>query len=195
MFTGIIQKVVRIVGNQLDNEILTLVLEKPADWSLKHGQSIATNGVCLTVTTFDDETFNVELMPETLKRSTFGQKLPETVNVERAMSADGLFEGHIVQGHVDSRNDIVGIEESDQWRTLKISYPADKAGLLVDKGSVTLDGISLTIVEVTDDWFSVSLIPTTLENTTIAKKKVGDSVNVEYDVIAKLIQRQSKLVK
>ncbi len=190
---GIIQEVARIVDQESENEILTLVIERPDGWELTLGQSISHDGVCLTVTKFDNDTFNVELMPETINRSTFGRKLPSEVNLERAMSVNGLFEGHIVQGHVDACSEIIKIEQSDQWRTLQIAYPKEKAGLLVDKGSITLDGISLTIVEVTDSWFSVSLIPTTLEKTTIATKEVSDRVNVEYDVLAKIIAKQSSL--
>jgi riboflavin synthase len=193
MFTGIIQAMSEVINYEEKGDINLLTLKIPEDWELTIGQSIACDGVCLTVVSFDKEQFTVELMPETTKRSTFGEKLGTKINLERAMSAQGLFEGHIVQGHVDSMNKIIEIDTSSpQWRTLKVAYPANKASLLVEKGSITLSGTSLTIVDVADDWFSVSLIPHTLEHTTLGDKKAGESLNVEYDVIAKLIARQTQ---
>lgn len=195
MFTGIIEQVAEVVLQKMDNEILTLTIKKPEDWKLHIGQSIAVNGVCLTVTEFDDTSFRVELMPETTKRSIFGKKIPKTVNLENAMSPDGLFEGHIVQGHVDELSTITDIEENPQWRVVTIAYPKEKAGLLVQKGSITVDGTSLTISDLTDETFSVSLIPHTLEHTTLGDRKVGDHVNIEYDILSKLVERQLEIRK
>lgn len=195
MFTGIIEHIADITGHTLNKDILTLQVARPADWELQIGQSIAVNGVCLTVTKYDQESFSVEIMPETTKRTGFGPKTPGKVNLERAMSPNSLFEGHIVQGHVDGISVIKNIDQSPQWRTLQISYPSEKAGLLVEKGSIAIDGISLTIVDVADDWFSVSLIPHTIAHTTLGSKKVGDSMNIEFDVFGKFVERQLSLRK
>ena len=195
MFTGIIEEVVKLKSSTTQRDIVEFVLEKPKSWKLHFGQSIAINGVCLTVTKFDDATFTVELMPETMMRSSYGKQIPEKVNLERAMSPDGLFEGHIVQGHVDELSQIIGVEETDQWRTIRIAYPKEKANLLVEKGSITIDGISLTVVEVQDEWFSVSLIPHTIANTTLGSKQTGDFVNLEYDILGKYIAKNLKLKK
>ncbi len=195
MFTGIIEEVAELKSSATHGDIVEFVLEKPKEWQLRLGQSIAINGVCLTVTKFNESDFTVELMPETIVRSSYGKSIPNKVNLERAMSPDGLFEGHIVQGHVDELSQIIHIEETDQWRTIHIAYPKDKATLLVDKGSITIDGISLTIVEVTDDWFSVSLIPHTIANTTLGVKQKGDYVNLEYDILGKYIAKNLKLMK
>lgn len=193
MFTGVIEAVADVVSTKEDDDMLLLTLTRPNEWSLHKGQSIAVNGVCLTVTVFDKSTFTVEIMPETKKRSIFGVSIPKSVNVERAMSTQTLFEGHIVQGHVDELGTVINIDESPQWRTIHISYSPSKAGLLVKKGSVAIDGISLTIVSVSDDSFSVALIPHTLEHTTLGAKKVGDYVNIEYDILGKFVEKQLKL--
>jgi len=193
MFTGIIESVAEVKASTNNKDILSLKIKTPTNWKLKNGQSIATDGVCLTVTEFDENDFTLELMPETTKRTTFGRAIPKKVNLERAMSPQGLLEGHIVQGHVDGLSKIIKVEETPQWRTLRIAYPEDKAGLLVEKGSITIDGISLTIVEVDKDWFSVSLIPHTISHTTLGDKTVDDEVNIEYDILSKLIERQLKL--
>lgn len=192
MFTGIIEEIADIQHHSTDKDITTFTITRPKGWELHLGQSIAVNGVCLTVTAFASDSFEVELMPETMKKTVFGRDIPSRVNLERAMSPESLFEGHIVQGHVDALSRIVDIDESPQWRTIKVAYPPDKAGLLVEKGSVSIDGTSLTIVEVTEDTFSVSLIPHTLEHTTLGSKKLGDYVNIEYDIIGKFIERQLK---
>ena len=190
MFSGIIETIEPILKTTTDNEILTLQIRRPEGWEIHMGQSIACDGVCLTVTAFDDESFSVELMPETVKRSTYAaDTMPASVNLERAMGTSTLFEGHIVQGHVDELSKITNIDEDEQWRTIHISYPAEKANLLVDKGSITVDGISLTVVEVDEHSFSVSLIPHTIEHTTLGKKKPGDSVNLEYDILGKYIAK------
>ncbi len=189
MFTGIIEEIADVKSVATSEDIVTFTIKKPAQWKVREGQSIAVNGVCLTVTTFDEDEFHVELMPETMTRSTFGKVKPIKVNLERAMSPDGLFEGHIVQGHVDELSTIVDIKETDQWRTISMSYPKDKSPLLVQKGSVTIDGISLTVVDVEDDWFSVSLIPHTITHTTLGTKQVGDFVNIEYDILGKYIAK------
>lgn len=192
MFTGIIEATSPILDTKVEDEITTLTLQTPREWRLRLGQSIATDGVCLTVTKLSDVTYETELMPETLSRSSFGANIPKRVNLERAMIAGDRLEGHMVQGHVDSTGSIVAIDESPQWRTLKISYPKDKRHLLVEKGSIALDGTSLTLVEVSDEWFSVSLIPHTLEHTTIGDKTIGSTINIEFDILGKYIEQLIK---
>lgn len=189
MFTGIVETTTKLESKKTDGEITSLKLARPKGWKLRDGQSISHNGVCLTVVDFDDDSFTVELMPETLAKSTFGSKMPNEFNLERAMAADGLFEGHIVQGHVDHVGKIIDVIEDEKWRTLKIAYPGKNQNLLVPKGSVALDGVSLTIVDVDPEWFSVSLIPHTLEITTLGELKKGSEVNIEYDIIGKYISK------
>jgi len=190
MFTGIIETIADVKSHVVNNDILQLVIDRPEGWKIVLGQSIAHDGVCLTVTEFNEDSFTVELMPETVKRSTFrADSLPARVNLERAMRADAMFEGHIVQAHVDELSKIVKIEQDDQWRVVHVAFPPEKASMVVEKGSITIDGISLTVVDVFDDSFTVALIPHTIEHTTLGSKKVGDSVNLEYDILGKYITK------
>ncbi len=189
MFTGIIQTTTPIVHTKTQGNITELELTTPEGWELHLGQSIAHNGICLTVTKINKTTYCVELMPETLAKSTFGAHPPKTVNLERAMTAHDMLEGHIVQGHVDGIGTLTRIENEKDWRTLTITYPKENQSLLVPKGSIAIDGVSLTVVDVQDDWFSVSLIPYTLEHTTLGQLKTGEQINLEYDIIGKYIAR------
>ena len=153
------------------------------------------NGTCLTVTDFYDDVFVVEMIPETLSKTSFGKSIPPKVNLEKAMGTKDLFEGHVVQGHVDEVVKIINTNKDGKWPTFQLSYSPEFARYLVNKGSVTLDGVSLTIVEVTKEWFSVSLIPHTMVNTMFGEAKPGDFVNVEYDILSKLINRRLDLEK
>ncbi|WP_372352709.1 riboflavin synthase [Streptomyces sp. KL116D] len=156
----------------------------------KHGDSIAVNGVCLTVVEHDGDEFTADVMAETLKRSSLGALTAGSrVNLERPMIADGRFGGHVVQGHVDGTGTIVGRTPSEHWEIVKISLPAGLARYVVEKGSITVDGVSLTVVDAADDHFTISLIPTTLALTTLGLKQAGDPVNLEVDVIAKYVER------
>ncbi|MCQ4206480.1 MULTISPECIES: riboflavin synthase [Streptomyces] len=156
----------------------------------KHGDSIAVNGVCLTVVEHDGDEFTADVMAETLKRSSLGALTAGSrVNLERPMIADGRFGGHVVQGHVDGTGTIVERTPSEHWEIVKISLPAGLARYVVEKGSITVDGVSLTVVDAADDHFTISLIPTTLALTTLGLKKAGDPVNLEVDVIAKYVER------
>ncbi len=190
MFTGIIETTAKVLNKKVGQEITKITLVRPKGWDITMGQSIAHNGVCLTVTEFNDKSYSVELMPETLAKSTFGDQMPDSFNLERAMAANGLLEGHIVQGHVDHIGEVIEVKEDDKWRTLKITYPKENQHLLVPKGSVALDGVSLTVVDAEPDWFSVSLIPHTLKVTTMSQLKSGSKVNIEYDIIGKYVARQ-----
>lgn len=200
MFTGIVEELGQVVEvTKLADDSARLVVSGPLVTSdAAHGDSIAVNGVCLTVASLADDRFGADVMAETLRRSSLGALRPgDTVNLERPMAADGRFGGHIVQGHVDGLGRIRARHPSANWEVVEVEVPAGLARFLVEKGSVTVDGVSLTVVEVVDTagtdrdqtWFSVSLIPTTLADTTLGSRQVGDPVNLEVDVIAKYVER------
>lgn len=193
MFTGIVEELGRVVALDLDvgADSARLTVHGPtvvAD--AVHGASISVNGVCLTVTDHDDQTFAVDVMAETLRRSNLGGlAVGGAVNLERAMRADGRFGGHIVQGHVDGTASIVRRDPGEKWEVVAFDLPPDLARYVVEKGSITVDGVSLTVSGVSDTTFEVSLIPTTLALTTLGRKVVGDTVNLEVDVLAKYVER------
>jgi riboflavin synthase len=195
VFTGIVEELGRVVEvTKLADDSARLVVSGPlVTTDAKHGDSIAVNGVCLTVVTLAEGSFSADVMAETLHRSSLGALTPgDPVNLERPMAADGRFGGHIVQGHVDGLGRIRARRPSENWEVVGVELPADLARFLVEKGSITVDGVSLTVVEVVDSdepWFSVSLIPTTLTATTLGSRQVGDPVNLEVDVIAKYVER------
>jgi riboflavin synthase len=195
VFTGIVEELGRVVAvTGLPDESARLVVSGPTVTAgAGPGDSIAVNGVCLTVVQLTEGTFSADVMAETLKRSSLGALTAgDPVNLERPMAADGRFGGHIVQGHVDGRGSIRARQPSENWEVVEVDLPADLARFLVEKGSITVDGVSLTVVDVVDGeqpWFSVSLIPTTLAMTTLGSKQVGDPVNLEVDVIAKYVDR------
>ena len=195
MFTGIVEELGHVVSvEQLADDSARLVVSGPVvTGDARHGDSIAVNGVCLTVVDLGAGSFSADVMAETLKRSSLGAlSAGDRVNLERPMAADGRFGGHIVQGHVDGRGIIRGRRRSANWEVVEVDLPADLARFVVPKGSITVDGVSLTVVDVVDGaqpWFSVSLIPTTLADTTLGTKDVGDPVNLEVDVIAKYVER------
>jgi riboflavin synthase len=157
------------------------------------GASIAVNGTCLTVVDLAEGTFSADVMAETLRRTTLGALQPgDPVNLERPMAADGRFGGHIVQGHVDGVGTIRARRPSTHWEVVEVELPAGLVRYLVAQGSITVDGVSLTVVEVLDDpqpRFTVSLIPTTLAETTLGTRAVGERVNLEVDVLAKYVER------
>ncbi|MDO5711812.1 MAG: riboflavin synthase [Micrococcales bacterium] len=154
-----------------------------------HGASIAVNGVCLTVTDHDDQTFAVDVMAESLARSGLGGLRPGSpVNLERAVRADGRLGGHIVQGHVDGTGTITAREPGDRWEVVTIALPDSLRRYVVEKGSIALDGISLTVSAIVPGGFQVSLIPATLAATTLGAAAVGDVVNLEVDILAKYVE-------
>jgi len=155
-----------------------------------HGASIAVNGVCLTVVDLKDGTFTADVIKESLDRSSLGALTKGSkVNLERPVRLNDRLGGHLVQGHVDGVGTILSREPGERWDVVTISLPQELARYVVDKGSITVDGISLTVVEAGGDRFSVALIPTTLELTTLGHKAVGDPVNLEMDVVAKYVER------
>jgi riboflavin synthase len=191
MFTGIVEELGEIVDVVRGEESAVVTVRGPLVTSdATAGASIAVNGVCLTVVEHDGETFSVDVMAETLNRSSLGSlRAGSPVNLERAMAASSRFGGHIVQGHVDGTAQILARIPGDRWEIVQFTLPAELSRYVVEKGSITIDGVSLTVSAITDDSFSVSLIPTTLELTTLGHKSVGDPVNLEVDVIAKYVER------
>ena len=191
MFTGIIEETgtvrhVSLHGNSGSIQIgADLVLS-----GTRPGDSIAVNGVCLTVTSKDDKSFTADVMAETLRRSSLGQlKGGDLVNLERAMPAEGRFGGHIVSGHIDGTGTVAAMEKEGNATWVYIRTTADILALIVEKGSIAIDGISLTVAKVDADSFAVSIIPHTGSNTTLLKKQVGDTVNLENDIVGKYVQR------
>jgi riboflavin synthase len=191
MFTGIVEELgtVEAIEDQGDAIRLTIrsatVLE---DAGL--GDSISVNGCCLTVTEHDGVTWTADVMQETLdKTSLYGVQPGDRVNLERAVTAHTRLGGHIVQGHVDGVGTVVSRTPSEHWEVVEISLPTALSRYLVDKGSITVDGVSLTVVEAKDESFTVSLIPETLARTTLGSRRPGDRVNLEVDVIAKYVEK------
>lgn len=191
MFTGIVEELGRVEAVERGPDSVVLRLHGPtvvADAA--HGSSIAVNGVCLTVTGHDAATFTVDVMQESLDRSSLGALQPGSrVNLERAMRADGRFGGHVVQGHVDGTAACLRRQPGENWEVVTFALPPELAPYVVQKGSITLDGVSLTVSRLTPTEFDVSLIPTTLELTTLGALPVGGVVNVEVDVLAKYVER------
>jgi riboflavin synthase len=194
MFTGIVEEVGEVLAVRENAEVVVLTVRGPTVTAdADHGDSIAVNGVCLTVIDPDgstDGTFTVELVPETLKRSSLSAVTSGAgVNLERAVAAGGRLGGHIMQGHVDGVATLLRRSPAERSDELVFSLPPDLARYVVEKGSIAVDGVSLTVAEVTDDTFAVALIPTTLANTTLGVRQPGDTVNIEVDVIAKYVEK------
>ncbi|MBT2398908.1 riboflavin synthase [Streptomyces sp. ISL-100] len=191
MFTGIVEELGEVTAVENLGDASRFRLRGPlVTEDAKHGDSIAVNGVCLTVVDFGDGEFTADVMAETLTRSSLGAlTVGSRVNLERPMALGGRLGGHLVQGHVDGTGTIIGREPSEHWEIVKVSLPADLSRYVVEKGSITVDGVSLTVVEAADDYFTISLIPTTLALTTLGIKQAGDPVNLEVDVLAKYVER------
>jgi len=201
MFTGIVEELGTVEGLEDQGDAIRLTVRGPlatgdAEQRSILGDSIAVNGCCLTVATQDGETFTADVMHETLAKTSLGALAPGTrVNLERAVTPTTRLGGHIVQGHVDGTGTILSRTPSEHWELVDISLPVDLERYLVAKGSITVDGISLTVVDVSslepgrDPSFSVSLIPETLARTTLGFKQPGDVVNLEVDVIAKYVEK------
>ncbi|WP_284640340.1 riboflavin synthase [Paenibacillus silviterrae] len=192
MFTGIIEElgVMKRITKQGQAMVLTIGAKKILE-DVKLGDSISVNGVCLTVVAFNDSSFSVDVMPETFRRTNLERlSVGAPVNLERAMAANGRFGGHIVQGHVDSTGTITAKVPEENAVVFRVE-PADTGILryVIDHGSITIDGISLTVVQVTERSFTVSIIPHTLAETVLQFKKAGDEVNLECDVLGKYIEK------
>ncbi|WP_406380001.1 riboflavin synthase [Streptomyces sp. NBC_01618] len=191
MFTGIVEELGEVTAVEKLDDASRFRLRGPVvTEGAKHGDSIAVNGVCLTVVDLGEGEFTADVMAETLNRSSLGAlETGSRVNLERPMAVGGRLGGHIVQGHVDGTGRIVERTISENWEIVKISLPADLTRYVVEKGSITVDGVSLTVVDAGPDYFTISLIPTTLALTTLGIKEPGDPVNLEVDVIAKYVER------
>lgn len=190
MFTGIVEQIGSVLDVAEQVEGRRLVLSGQGLVELGVGASIAVNGVCLTAVKVEGENVTVDVVPETLNRTNLSEvEAGGRVNLERPMRADGRFDGHFVQGHVDGVGVVTAISHDDGETLMSIEAPASLMPFIVEKGSITVDGVSLTVAAVTDRSFSIALIPHTLEVTTLGLRKLGDTVNLENDVIAKYVER------
>jgi riboflavin synthase len=191
MFTGIVEELGTVAKVEtLADSIRLQIKGDLVSSDLSQGESIAVNGVCLTAAELTSDGFIADVMLETLNRSSLsGIAQGDKVNLERAMSGTGRFGGHVVQGHVDGVAEIISREPSANWEVVKVKIPAELSKYVVHKGSITFDGVSLTVNDITDDTVSLSLIPETLRLTTLGSKKVGDKLNVEADILAKHIEK------
>lgn len=199
MFTGIIEQVGEIVGVEHGQDAARITVRGPLVVSdARHGDSISVSGVCLTVVDQGERTFTADVMAETLTMSTLDAVHPGlAVNLERAARVGDRIGGHIVQGHIDGTARLLGVTEGSAWRVLRFSLAPDLAPLVARKGSIAVDGVSLTVSGVGggpgDGWFEVSLIPETLTATTLGSRVVGDAVNIETDILARHVERMLSL--
>ncbi len=191
MFTGIVEELGSVAEmKDLGDAARIAVRGSTVTSDARHGDSISVNGVCLTVVEVLGDTFTADVMKETLDRSSLGAlAVGDPVNLERAAMMTTRLGGHMVQGHVDGVGRIVNRKSADQWEIVTFTLPEDLARYVVEKGSITVDGVSLTVTQVSDTEFSVSLIPTTLNLTTLGHKGIGAPVNLEVDVIAKYVEK------
>jgi riboflavin synthase len=190
MFTGIVEELGRVAAIEHRQESVVLRVSGSVVSDVDHGASIAVNGVCLTVAHRRDGTVSFDVMAETLHRSCLGALVAgDPVNLERALAATGRLDGHVVQGHVDGTAQLLRRTPGDHWEVVRLSLPDAVKRYVVEKGSIAVDGVSLTVSALGEDFFEVSLIPTTLALTTLGHKHVGDMVNLEIDVIAKYVER------
>jgi riboflavin synthase len=196
MFTGIVEEMGEVLSVAPSGDGVRVTVRAPkAVTDAAHGDSIAVSGVCLTVVDQGPDWFTADVMRQTLDMSTlFGVEAGRVVNLERATQAHGRLGGHIVQGHIDGMGEVVDVRPGAQWSVLRIALPAELAPLVVDKGSIAVDGVSLTVSAASDpaeaqQWFEVSLIPETLAATTLGARVAGDRVNLETDILARHVQR------
>ncbi len=191
MFTGIVDELGEVLAVEEQGDSSRLTVRGPRVVSdAAHGDSIAVNGVCLTVVTHDDAAFTVDVMAESLRRSSLGAVRPGSpVNLERAVRVSDRLGGHIVQGHVDGTGEVLAVTPQEHWTVVRVALSADLDRYVVEKGSITVDGVSLTVSAVEPGWFEVSLIPTTLTATTLGSRAPGGLVNLEVDVMAKYVEK------
>lgn len=190
MFTGLIAEVGTISSLKKREADLEIGISCSFPSELSPGESVATSGICLTVTRIEGDTFYAYAMPETVRLTTLGQKsLGEGVNLERALLPTGRLGGHLVAGHIDGTGTVTSLEEGERWRELQVSAPPSLMPQIARKGSIAIDGVSLTVTAVGMDYFRVAIIPVTRDNTTLGALKVGSKVNLETDQIAKYVER------
>ena len=200
MFTGIIEEVGVVTAVSAGTDAIRLTVRGPlAVEGARHGDSIAVSGVCLTVVEQSEDGFTADVMAQTLRMSTLdGVAVGDTVNLERAALVGDRLGGHIVQGHIDGTATLLAVTPGDAWRVLRFSLPPAAAPLVTDKGSIAVDGVSLTVSAISpatepEQWFEVSLIPETLAATTLGTRAVGDRVNIETDILARHVERMLAL--
>jgi riboflavin synthase len=192
MFTGLIQTLGTIQSTESDGHggRMLRVAERTLAPKLELGESIAVNGACLTVVSHDAESFAFQVGPETMMKTTLGMHIPgDRVNLERALRAGDAIGGHFVTGHIDGLGKILEKRVNGEWLTVWFSYPPEFGDLLVRKGSIAVDGVSLTVIDVQPEKFSVMLIPHTCEHTTLGLKQPGAAVNLEFDLLAKHVRK------
>ena len=190
MFTGIITAAQSIFVLEEENEILSMTIGLPAGWNLEVGESITIDGVCSTVVSFSDDAFVVEYMPETLRITSMGEKKKgDLLNLERSITMNDRLSGHVVSGHVDSIGKLVDIVDEGDAHVVTIEFPPEFAKYLIHKGSIAVNGMSLTVIDPTESTFSISLIPHTWKVTNLHTLKIGDTVNLEFDQFAKYFER------
>jgi riboflavin synthase len=191
VFTGIVEELGEVVEVQRHRDAARItVAGSMVTADARHGDSIAVNGVCLTVAELAPPAFTADVMRETLRRTNLGElDAGDQVNLERAATLDHRLGGHLVQGHVDGVGQVCARQAAPEWELVRIAMPAELSRYVVPQGSIAVDGVSLTVVTVDGDEFTVSLIPTTLRLTTLGRRTVGQPVNVEVDVIAKYVER------
>ncbi len=191
MFTGIVEAVGEVTEVAADEDGRRLTVAAPFAGTLAPGQSVSVSGTCLTVEAAGGGTFEVFLAAETVSRTSLGElEAGDGVNLERAMPADGRFDGHLVQGHVDATTELLDVEAVGEDWTCTFALPDGLERYVVEKGSIALDGVSLTVADRLEDRFTVAIIPTTYRETTFDEREPGDRLNVEVDVLAKYVERQ-----
>jgi riboflavin synthase len=190
MFTGIISALGSISNLSLTDDAAVIEISAPFCASIAAGDSVSVNGVCLTAINITDGTFSADVMGQTLKMTTLGKlQAGDKVNLELAMLPDTRLGGHIVQGHVDAVGEILARTPHPDWEVVRISLPKSISQYVVARGSITVEGTSLTVSTLGDSWFEVSLIPTTLTHTNLGAKQIGDLVNLESDILARHVER------
>lgn len=189
MFTGIVESMGRVVAATRGEGSMTIAVTAP-DLNLKVGDSIAVNGVCLTAVNVRDDGFDADVVLETLAKTNLGDlDSDDRINLERPMPADGRFDGHVVQGHVDGIGEVTDVLPEGDGKRIRVRVPHRLSKYVAEKGSIAVDGVSLTVAAVEGDDFEIALIPHTLDVTTLGVRSVGSSVNLEVDVIAKYVER------
>ena len=194
MFTGIIEELGEVLAWERTGDAARLTVRAPlAASDAKHGDSISVGGVCLTVVDQGPDWFTADVMGVTIEMSTLGEVKPgDRVDIERAAAVGDRLGGHIVQGHIDGTSTVLSVEPGENWRVLRFSLDPEHAPLVARKGSIAVDGVSLTVSAVGDDWFEVSLIPETLSATTLGSLQQGDRVNIETDILARHVLRMNE---
>jgi riboflavin synthase len=190
VFSGIVETISPVIRVSNARQQRVLTIRKPKGWKLQDGESVSVEGVCSTVQRFNKDSFQVVYMPETLRKTTLGDlKAGDSVNLERCLTLQSLIGGHLVQGHVDTTARIRDIKSEGEARIYTFEIPARFSRYIVPKGSIAVDGISLTVVGANRSTFRCSLLAYTLAHTTLGKKRVGDRVNIEVDILRKYIER------